>query len=121
MSYKKLTCRVCGKEYEPCRSANRDSKVFHWQEVACSPDCGAIYLQRINESRGVTAVKKSKHKKMQETVDVHEPDNQAVARDGDNARGKRIEISPVDEVFDIEPTESLFENEAAEDTTQVDE
>ena len=52
-------CRVCGKEYEPCRSAVRSSKVFHWQEVACSPECGAIYLQKITESR--------------KTVDTHTP------------------------------------------------
>lgn len=44
-------CRVCGKEYEACRSANRGDAVFRWKEVACSPECGAIYLQRINESR----------------------------------------------------------------------
>lgn len=57
-------CRVCGKEYESCRSANRNAGVFRWQEVACSPECGAIYLDRINESRNVvTAQKKSKHRK----------------------------------------------------------
>ena len=46
-----MSCRVCGKEYEPCRTATRRPNVFHWQEVACSPECGAIYLQRIIESR----------------------------------------------------------------------
>ena len=40
-------CRVCGKEYEACRSANRAAGVFRWQEVACSPECGSIYLQQI--------------------------------------------------------------------------
>ena len=57
-------CRVCGKEYEACRSANRAAGVFRWQEVACFPECGSIYLQQINESRGIVdARKKSKHKK----------------------------------------------------------
>lgn len=57
-------CRVCGKEYEACRSANRAAGVFRWQEVACSPECGSIYLQQINESRGIVdARKKNKHKK----------------------------------------------------------
>lgn len=57
-------CRVCGKEYEACRSANRAAGVFRWQEVACSPECGNIYLQQINESRGIVDTwKKSKHKK----------------------------------------------------------
>lgn len=54
-SYKK-TCRVCGKEYEPCRTATRNPKVFHWQEVACSPECGATYLKRIVESRQPAAI-----------------------------------------------------------------
>jgi hypothetical protein len=58
-------CRICGKAYEACRSANRTAVVFRWQEVACSPECGAMYLQKINESRNlVEAQKKSKHKKV---------------------------------------------------------
>lgn len=65
-------CRVCGKEYEACRSANRAAGVFRWQEVACSPECGAIYLQKINESRGiVNPQKKTKRKKCAEPVIEH--------------------------------------------------
>lgn len=61
-------CRICGKEYEACRSANRSADVFRWQEVACSPECGAAYLKKINESRGLAAVsaavpKKNNYKK----------------------------------------------------------
>ena len=57
-------CRVCGKEYEACRSAVRHAGVFRWQEVACSPECGSIYLRQINESRGlVEDSKKAKGKK----------------------------------------------------------
>lgn len=59
-----MTCRVCGREYEPCRTANQNRNVFHWQEVACSPECGAIYLQRITESRkAAEAPKRSRRKK----------------------------------------------------------
>lgn len=47
----KKTCRVCGKTYEACRSANSNPMVFHWQEVACSPECGAEYLRMVNEAR----------------------------------------------------------------------
>ena len=49
----KKQCRVCGKDYEPCHSTKLQPGVFRWREVACSPECGAIYLQRIQESRGV--------------------------------------------------------------------
>ena len=46
-----LKCRVCGKEYEACRSAKRIDGVFRWQDVACSPEHGAIYLDLIRKSR----------------------------------------------------------------------
>lgn len=45
-------CRVCGKEYEACRSAKTVAGVFRWQEVACSPECGAEYLAKVREARG---------------------------------------------------------------------
>lgn len=48
-----LKCRVCGKEYEACRSAKHVNGVFRWKEVACSPEHGAIYLARIRASRAV--------------------------------------------------------------------
>ena len=44
-------CRVCGKEYEACRSAKRVDGVYRWKDVACSPECGQVYLARILESR----------------------------------------------------------------------
>lgn len=44
-------CRVCGKTYEACHTARHIAGVFRWQEVACSPECGSIYLARVEESR----------------------------------------------------------------------
>lgn len=44
-------CRVCGKEYEYCHTARRVAGVFRWQDVACSPECGASYLAQIEASR----------------------------------------------------------------------
>ena len=45
-------CRVCDKEYETCRTPRVDG-VYHWQEVACCPEHGAIYLEEILRSRGL--------------------------------------------------------------------
>lgn len=55
-------CRVCGKQYKACRTANKLDGVFHWQEVACSPECGAEYLRKVTEARNPapTVVRKSK-------------------------------------------------------------
>ncbi len=50
------TCRVCGKEYEACRSIKTGDVAFNWREVACSPECGKIYLQRIMASRSTASV-----------------------------------------------------------------
>jgi len=44
-------CRVCGKDYEACRSAKRVDGIYRWKDVACSPECGQVYLARILESR----------------------------------------------------------------------
>lgn len=50
MAKAKLICRVCGNEYESCKTRAVDN-TFRWQDVSCSPECGAEYLRRIQESR----------------------------------------------------------------------
>ena len=54
-----MKCRVCGKEYEACHTLKRIAGVFRWQEVACSPECGSIYLAKIEASRAVTPTEKN--------------------------------------------------------------
>lgn len=49
-------CRVCGKSYEACRTVSKTPGVFRWQEVACSPDCGAEYLRRVMAARSPAPV-----------------------------------------------------------------
>ena len=44
-------CKVCGKEYEYCHTAKSVADIFRWQDVACSPECGAIYLAKVRASR----------------------------------------------------------------------
>ena len=51
MAAAKRKCKVCGCEYECCHSAKRTEKVFRWQDVACSPEHGSIYLAKIEASR----------------------------------------------------------------------
>lgn len=43
-------CRVCGREYESCHT-NKVSNEFRWQDVACSPECGSIYLAKVLADR----------------------------------------------------------------------
>ena len=48
---KKAECRVCGKSFIPCGKGADQIGAFNWMEVACSPECGQIYLERVIESR----------------------------------------------------------------------
>lgn len=58
MATARKNCRVCGKEYEMCRTLKRVAGVFRWQEVACSPECGSVYLARVKASRAVAPTEK---------------------------------------------------------------
>jgi len=44
-------CKICGKEYEYCKT-NRPAEMFRWQNVACCPEHGAEYFRQIAISRG---------------------------------------------------------------------
>ena len=51
MPKQRKTCRVCGATYEACRSIRTGDGVFNWREVACSPECGEVYLRQVMASR----------------------------------------------------------------------
>lgn len=53
-------CRVCGKTYTACRTMRNNTNVFRWQEVACSPECGSLYLAQIEASRRTSPVEINK-------------------------------------------------------------
>ena len=63
-----VECRVCGKLYEICVSCGPEDtgKTYNWRRVACSPECGDIYLQQIIESRMTPEEKAAKAKKPEE-------------------------------------------------------
>jgi len=43
-------CRVCGKEYEACRTFRYDG-IFRWQDVACCKEHGSQYLAEVMAAR----------------------------------------------------------------------
>lgn len=43
-------CKICGKSYEACRTPARPG-VYRWQDVACCPEHGAEYLEKVNAAR----------------------------------------------------------------------
>jgi len=50
MASGRKVCRVCGKEYEYCKT-ERNKSVFRWQDVACCPEHAMAYFDAIEESR----------------------------------------------------------------------
>lgn len=43
-------CKVCGVDYPYCKTANR-AGTYRWQDVACCPEHGSIYLARVIAAR----------------------------------------------------------------------
>ena len=41
---KKIPCRVCGKEFEPCSYCQTHTDVFRWRNFACSLECARKYI-----------------------------------------------------------------------------
>lgn len=60
-------CKVCGKEYEYCHTARKTAGVFRWQDVACSPEHGSIYLAKVLESRSQN-IKPSENKSIDSPI-----------------------------------------------------
>lgn len=82
-------CKVCGVDYEACRT-ERSSDVFRWQDVACCPEHGAEYFRMIAESRGagVKAPVKKKTPRVEAKLNAFKPKGKEIspappAEDGD--------------------------------------
>lgn len=75
-------CKVCDSQYEYCHTLKSTAGVFRWQDVACCPEHGSIYLARIKESRRdkpventeVSKGKKSNRKNVTDICDIAEHD-----------------------------------------------
>lgn len=82
MSLKRTeACRVCGKQFVPCNRTSKDLKAFNYRAVACSPECGEIYLKRILESRSTKEEEVLPEVENETTDDVQETENEFEAID----------------------------------------
>lgn len=79
------TCRVCGNAYEACKSLKHNN-TFRWQEVACSPECGAEYFRRIQISRGIISTESETDESVSYNEDIYgfdgEPDEDYIGNYG---------------------------------------
>lgn len=125
MPITKRKCRVCGKEYEACRTPKTAVGGFNWREVACSPECGERYLRAVMEARGIvpsttaeepayTGKKaKNKHGKRHERPELVEEHTVAIDAVGDEAPAvsgdTADDIVPDEAVGDGDITDADFE------------
>lgn len=61
-------CKVCGCEYEYCHTVRRVAGVFRWQDVACSPEHGSVYLAKVEASRSGGRVAKNEDEVVDEKI-----------------------------------------------------
>ena len=50
MTTRTRKCKVCGTDYPYCKTANR-AGTYRWQDVACCPEHGSIYLAQVVAAR----------------------------------------------------------------------
>ena len=86
-------CKVCGCEYEYCHTERRIAGVFRWQDVACSPEHGSIYLAKIEASR----------------ANLVEGDDTTIVDEVENDIAPVDEDDEVDELFEEDFEDSLEE------------
>lgn len=51
METRTIPCRVCGKMFVPCNKPSDVIGAFNYRSLACSPECGAEYLRRVQAAR----------------------------------------------------------------------
>ena len=44
-------CKICGREYECCKTVRHVEGVFRWQDVACCVEHGQEYLDLVLKAR----------------------------------------------------------------------
>ena len=58
----KAICKICGKEYLMCKPVYYTG-VDRWQDVACCPEHGLEYFERVKRDREEEAAKESGNNK----------------------------------------------------------
>lgn len=87
MAYKvQRPCKVCGKLYTPCADCENDKSAFHWRTVACSPECGKKYFEKVMKARNRVKGKKE----VKKTLITADPDL-SVDNRSNESESKKIE------------------------------
>lgn len=101
MTNRTIPCRVCGKMFVPCNKPSNVIGAFNYHSIACSPECGAEYLRRVQAARqkpnSETASVDAKVSAEEDVVQVM-GDEQKPKR----TRGKRRDANFVEDAMNID-------------------
>lgn len=98
MATRTIPCRVCGKMFVPCNKPSAVIGAFNYRSLACSPECGAEYLRRVQTARQgsdsekvlVDAKVSAEEAATEITTDEKKPKR---------SRGKRREVIAIEEAM----------------------
>lgn len=97
MTERTIPCRVCGKPFVPCNKTSSALGAFNYHSVACSPECGAEYLRRVQVARQKTSVVQAPDAIV--STDEVKADDKNVNETPKRTRGKRREVVGIEEAM----------------------
>lgn len=98
MAARTIPCRVCGKMFVPCNKPSAVIGAFNYHSIACSPECGAEYLRRVQIARQESAVEKAPDAIV--STDETKTENEIVKETPKCTRGKRREVVAIEDAMD---------------------
>ena len=97
MAARTIPCRVCGKMFVPCNKPSAVIGAFNYHSLACSPECGAEYLRRVQVARQKTSVVQAPDATV--STDESKAEDETVNETPKRTRGKRREVVGIEETM----------------------
>ena len=112
MAHSNKTCYACKTKYSYCPSCSRvDALKPSWASEFCSENCMILWttltkfgMNSITKSEAKSIISDLDLKPIYEYAECVRRDYKKVMAKEPKKRGKRIEIKPIDEAIEIEPT-----------------
>lgn len=98
MAARTIPCRVCGKMFVPCNKPSSVIGAFNYHSLACSPECGAEYLRRVQAARQKLTVEQAPDAIV--SMDEIKTEDKIVKETPKRTRGKRREVIALEEAMD---------------------
>lgn len=99
MADRAIPCRVCGKLFVPCNKSSNALGAFNYREVACSPECGAEYLRRVQAARQKITKEVIEQNPPDATVSTDVTDNNKKKQTTKRVRGQRRKAPIIEEAM----------------------